>query len=60
MTATPGFRRRLRAVVGAGGDEDIVGASLDTDDGTVRSWAESLHERFRSEATPLAPADLQP
>lgn len=39
-------------------DEGIVRASLDTDDATVRSWAESLHEKYWSLGTPLTVDDI--
>lgn len=39
--------------------DGIVRASLDTDDETVRSWAETAHERYWSDATPLEPDDIE-
>ncbi|MEF8781633.1 MAG: transcriptional regulator FilR1 domain-containing protein [Haloarculaceae archaeon] len=40
-------------------EEGIVRASLDTDDETVRSWAEDIHERYWADARPLDPVDVQ-
>lgn len=34
-------------------DAGVVQASLDTDDETVRSWAEATHDRYWQQATPL-------
>ncbi|WP_340098017.1 transcriptional regulator FilR1 domain-containing protein [Salinibaculum salinum] len=39
-------------------DEGIVRASLDTDDETVRAWAERLHEKYWSIGTPLSVDDI--
>lgn len=39
-------------------DEGIVRAALDTDDPAVRQWAEQLHERYWTEATPVTPETL--
>lgn len=39
-------------------DEGVVRAALDTDDGTVREWAEALHDRYWAGASPLSAADL--
>lgn len=40
-------------------DEDgIVRASLDTGDEAVRAWAEGIHERYWTNATPLGPDDV--
>lgn len=39
-------------------DEGIVRASLDTDDETVRAWAESLHEKYWTIGTPLSADDI--
>ncbi len=39
-------------------DEGIVRASLDTDDETVRAWAENLHEKYWTTGTPLSVDDI--
>lgn len=39
-------------------EEGVVRAAVDTDDETVRAWAEALHERYWTDADPLSAADL--
>ena len=39
-------------------DEGIVRASLDTDDGTVRAWADRLHETYWRDGRTLTPAEF--
>lgn len=39
-------------------EEGVVRAAVDTDDETVRAWAERLHERYWADASPLSSADL--
>jgi len=39
-------------------EEGVVQASMDTDDGAVRSWAIEFHGRYWEGATPVEPGDL--